>query len=183
MKEGQKAKLYVDVKASSGEKIKYNWQKYDNEENTYISIDNTTDTYTTDAISSEERYRCVITCNGEEYNSEFMIGVEGENDNTFETSSYIKVNGEEVVDDTAEVRSGSNITLGVNIRQLPSGIKESDVSYAWYKGDAGSVKIHGQTGKIRKIVFLQLMNVKSLIFLRQLHIIVRLNWLEKFKLL
>lgn len=136
VKEGQKAKLYVDVKASSGEKIKYNWQKYDNEENTYISIDNTTDTYTTDAISSEERYRCVITCNGEEYNSEFMIGVEGENDNTFETSSYIKVNGEEVVDDTAEVRSGSNITLGVNIRQLPSGIKESDVSYAWYKGDA-----------------------------------------------
>ncbi|MFR3344291.1 MAG: hypothetical protein ACLTS6_09830 [Anaerobutyricum sp.] len=54
VKEGQKAKLYVDVKASSGEKIKYNWQKYDNEENTYISIDNTTDTYTTDAISSEE---------------------------------------------------------------------------------------------------------------------------------
>lgn len=136
VKEGQKAKLYVDVKASSGEKIKYNWQKYDNEENTYISIDNTTDTYTTDAISSEESYRCVIICNGEEYNSEFMIGVEGENDNTFETSSYIKVNGEEVVDDTAEVRSGSNITLGVNIRQLPSGIKESDVSYAWYKGDA-----------------------------------------------
>lgn len=37
VKEGQKAKLYVDVKASSGEKIKYNWQKYDNEENTYIN--------------------------------------------------------------------------------------------------------------------------------------------------
>ena len=39
-----------------------------------------------------------------------MIGVEGENDNTFETSSYIKVNGEEVVDDTVELNEVSEET-------------------------------------------------------------------------
>lgn len=142
VKEGQKAKLYVDVKASSGEKIEYDWQKYEYDEEEdmemYKSTGITTDTYTTDAVSSKESYRCVITCNGKESISEFTIGVEGqeENDNTFGISTYIKVDDEEVGDDTAEVRSGSNVTLGVNILQLPSGINESDVSYAWYKGDA-----------------------------------------------
>jgi hypothetical protein len=136
---GKTVELYVDAKFESEKDITYDWQKYDQDECEYVSTGETGDTYTTEPITSEEKYRCVIECDGYEAIEEFAFNVKKseEPDDGLTISPYIILNGQKEQKRSATVDEGTKISLGVDVTNLPETIKESDISYEWHKASDG----------------------------------------------
>ena len=140
---GKKAKLYVDVKISTGTEITYTWQKYDDDRKMYVSTGNISDTYETDSIEFKESYRCIIHYKGGEETRDFTVGVKGqdEENKNFFVSKYIKINGKKKNNPYwINVKGGDDVILGVTVSDLPYGIEQKDISYAWYRVTAGESK-------------------------------------------
>lgn len=135
VEKGKRVKLHIDALAKLGEDITYDWKKMDEDEWEYVSTGETGDTYTTDPIdSNEESYQCVVTCGKEKKVVNFTLGVEySDQTDDIYASGYIITNGNKEDVDSIEVDSGTKVTLGVDIKKLPESIKESDLSYKWYK--------------------------------------------------
>ena len=137
---GKTVKLHIDALAKSGEDITYDWQKMDRGEWEYISTGQTGDTYTTEPMDSdEESYRCVITCGKEKKEANFTLGLKRSSDDAdvLSVSDYIIVNGVKEDGNWIKVDTGTKVTMGVSVKELPESIKESDLSYEWYKSSEG----------------------------------------------
>ena len=135
VEKGKTVKLHIDALAESGENITYDWQKMDKDEWEYVSTGETGDTYITDSIDSyEESYKCIVTCGKEKKEANFNLGAKKTDgiDNS-SLSPYIIVNGVKENSNGTQVDTGTEVTMGVNIEEIPESIKESDISYEWYK--------------------------------------------------
>ena len=139
VEKGKTVKLHIDALAESGENITYDWQKMDKDEWEYVSTGETGDTYITDSIDSyEENYKCIVTCGREVEGVTFYLGAKKSDgiDNS-SLSPYIIVDGVKENSNGTQVDTGTEVTMGVDIEELPESIKESDISYEWYKTSWG----------------------------------------------
>ena len=124
------------------EDITYQWSKGAENDGETEKIDGETEAKYTVAAFEEEResYTCTVTCDG--YSMDYSFYLISKDSSSArpdpDIERYILVNG--VKADSADdgeiyVDKGSEVTLGINVSDLPEDIKKEDIEYEWYEGD------------------------------------------------
>lgn len=134
--------LQVDAKSTADGDITYQWSKGAENDGETEKIDGETEAKYTVAAFEEEResYTCTVTCDG--YSMDYGFYLISKDSSSArpdpDIERYILVNG--VKADSADdgeiyVDKGSEVTLGINVSDLPEDIKKEDIEYEWYEGD------------------------------------------------
>lgn len=134
--------LKVDAKSTADGDITYQWSKGAEDDGETETIDGATDAkYTAPAFEEErESYTCTVTCDG--YSMDYGFYLISKDSSSArpdpDIEQYILVNGvkaDRADDGKIYVDKGSEVTLGINVSDLPEGIKKEDIEYEWYEGD------------------------------------------------
>ena len=131
--------LQVDAKSTADGDITYQWSKGDKDSGETETIDGETEAKYTVAAFEEEResYTCTVTCDG--YSMDYGFDLISKDSSSArpdpEIEQYILVNGVKADSGEIHVDKGSEVTLGINVSDLPEDIKKEDIEYEWYEGD------------------------------------------------
>lgn len=131
--------LQVDAKSTADGDITYQWSKGDKDSGETETIDGETEAKYTVAAFEEEResYTCTVTCDG--YSMDYGFYLISKDSSSArpdpDIEQYILVNGVKADSGEIHVDKGSEVTLGINVSDLPEDIKKEDIEYEWYEGD------------------------------------------------
>lgn len=150
--------LQVDAKSTADGDITYQWSKGAEDSGETETIDGETEAKYTVAAFEEEResYTCTVTCDG--YSMDYGFYLISKDSSSArpdpDIEQYILVNG--VKADSADdgeiyVDKGSEVTLGINVSDLPEDIKKEDIEYEWYEGDDEEPVYKGQEYTISSV--------------------------------
>lgn len=118
------------------------WAKYDSDNDSYVSITGANEiSYYIATLKEEDfgEYRLTVTCGKHSKNFYFYLNQREWEDYEGEVKVYVK--GQKYADGaTVEKKIGDTTKLEV-ATVLRNGIKESDLTYQWYKGDKDGVSI------------------------------------------
>ena len=131
--------LQVDAKSTADGDITYQWSKGAEDSGETETIDGETEAKYTVAAFEEEResYTCTVTCDG--YSMDYGFYLISKDSSSArpdpDIEQYILVNGVKADSGEIHVDKGSEVTLGINVSDLPEDIKKEDIEYEWYEGD------------------------------------------------